>query len=678
MAEEDNLAPDIVLDLARLLPTLRQQGDFYASGKLDMLAPSLEVDGVGRIALPLLPIQGEQLVAVAERAPFGRGEDTLIDTQVRRTWQIAADRVHLGGRHWQQTLDAVVAKAAAGLGVVEPIRAELYKLLVYDAGSFFVPHRDTEKAPGMFATLVVVLPSDYSCGELLIRHQAQAVSLDLQGTEPSELAYAAFYADCVHEMRPVTQGYRLTLVYNLIRIGNADVTAPPHYAKELATISCWLRDWVAGKDIPDNDLPEKLVYPLEHAYTPAELAFNTLKNADAAAAKVLVAAAEQSGCEIYLALVHIEEYGIAEYCDYGRHGEDFEADEVTERTETISEWRSPDGSHPALSALPLSEDEICSLDVLEDEEPDEEHFHEATGNEGASFERTYRRAALVLWPKSRKLAVLAQAGLAAGNIAALQEAALLLEPALAVTAIEQIVIGGAATQLEGCANLLHRMAMAMPAVATGFNKAAAVLLDVLIKQREALAAVHMHWQRPQTVAIVVDLLALMSLLGEGDLGNSLVKHALSFPAAYPVDSVLLPAVLQLTENPRVRDFPAVRLLRDTCLQHLHDRIALPLLPPADFVRDSKLVCQCQHCVVLSHFLASPERRVWDFQANERLRRHVENTIRQAACDVDFVTEKYSRPHSLVCTKNQASFERRVKQRQRDLSAVERLAGVSPR
>ena len=43
--------------------------------------------------------------------------------------------------------------------------------------------------------------------------------------------------------------------------------------------------------------------------------------------------------------------------------------------------------------------------------PDEEHFHEATGNEGASFERTYRRAALVLWPSERVFAVLSQAGL---------------------------------------------------------------------------------------------------------------------------------------------------------------------------------------------------------------------------------------------------------------------------
>jgi len=53
----------------------------------------------------------------------------------------------------------------------------------------------------------------------------------------------------------------------------------------------------------------------------------------------------------------------------------------------------------------------CAPDALEALEPEEEHFHEATGNEGASFERTYRRAAFVLWPRRRFFAVLNQAGL---------------------------------------------------------------------------------------------------------------------------------------------------------------------------------------------------------------------------------------------------------------------------
>ena len=160
----------IAADLAALLAKVNRPGDFFTSGTTELLAPSLQVDGVGPIALPLLQVQAEQLIAVAEAAPYGRGQETLIDPSVRRTWQIAPDRVRIRGRHWQQTLDAIVARVAEGLGVDEPIDAEFYKLLIYDRGSFFVGHRDTEKAPGMFATLVIVLPSLSSGGELLVRH----------------------------------------------------------------------------------------------------------------------------------------------------------------------------------------------------------------------------------------------------------------------------------------------------------------------------------------------------------------------------------------------------------------------------------------------------------------------------------------------------------------------------
>lgn len=182
--------------LVEILQHVERPGDFYVSCTTEIFALRLDVDGVGPISLPLLPFQAEQLVAIAERAPYGRGEETLVDTRIRRTWQIDADRLRIEGRGWARTLDAIVARCAAGLGVTDSVSAELYKLLVYEEGSFFVDHRDTEKAPGMFATLVVVLPSIATGGELVVRHRDREVSLDLRSAEPSEAAFAAFYADC--------------------------------------------------------------------------------------------------------------------------------------------------------------------------------------------------------------------------------------------------------------------------------------------------------------------------------------------------------------------------------------------------------------------------------------------------------------------------------------------------
>lgn len=40
----------------------------------------------------------------------------------------------------------------------------------------------------------------------------------LQGSD-SNLQYAAFFADCEHELSPITTGLRLVLVYNLVWVG---------------------------------------------------------------------------------------------------------------------------------------------------------------------------------------------------------------------------------------------------------------------------------------------------------------------------------------------------------------------------------------------------------------------------------------------------------------------------
>ena len=177
----------------------------------------------------------------------------------------------------------------------------------------------------MFATLVIVLPSLSSGGELLVRHAGREMRLDLRCEDPSEAAFAAFYADCVHEVLPVTDGCRLTLVYNLLRRDRGRKLEPPSYGAETARLAALLRRWGDGKTMPtgaepsDGDTPEKLVYPLEHAYTQAELGFAALKGADAAVAGVLAAAAPQADCELHLALLEVEESGMAEYSgDYRR------------------------------------------------------------------------------------------------------------------------------------------------------------------------------------------------------------------------------------------------------------------------------------------------------------------------------------------------------------------------
>ena len=114
---------DFANALAELLARVQRPGGFHVTGSFDIHPPRLEVDGVGPIALPLLPAQAEQIIQVAEQAPYGRGPETLVDTGVRRTWQVDAARVHIGGRRWEEDLAAVVQRVRLGLAVADQVQA---------------------------------------------------------------------------------------------------------------------------------------------------------------------------------------------------------------------------------------------------------------------------------------------------------------------------------------------------------------------------------------------------------------------------------------------------------------------------------------------------------------------------------------------------------------------------
>jgi hypothetical protein len=737
-------------ELAEILDAIQRPGKFYAAGAAEIYLPSLIVDGVGPIAFPLLPFQAEQLVGIAEQAPYGRGPDTLFDSAVRKTWQIAAEKVHIQGKYWQENLGEIVDWVKAKLGVAARVDAELYKLLVYGSGDFFISHRDTEKSSGMFATLVAVLPSLYQGGELIIRHRGEEAKLELTAG-PSEVAFAAFYADCLHEVLPVASGCRLALIYNLSRRDSIGDIKPPDYRSAHSQLAAWLRQW--QETVCAEDAPRKLIYPLEHAYTEAELSFSALKGADANRAEVAVAAAKAVGWEVYLALMSVEENGYAEYTgeDWGYYGEDeeeFEVGEVTDWEQFLSNWQSPDGDQLPLENFPFEDTELCVADPFAELEPDELYFQEATGNAGASFERTYRRAALVFWPANRRVAVISQAGLAttlpymeslaarwsdaesttnspcwqeahalaeqmiqtwplnlsnyysydqepsyavrmlhtlwclqdtdgiehfisavsaAGHFgknhnAKLVQAMELLPVDRALELLQAIIATNSARFPSACANLLARYTIA-PGLAdiADLKPAAQILLQHL--PGDANSPGINYWEKPAPIdpAFVVDLMAAFERV-EPALAEQAAALMLSRPASFAFDSLLLPAALQLARQVGA----GTAALRQACLAHLARRIAEPLQAPTNWARPAAIACTCQYCSELQQFLANPASQQWGLKTNQQNRSHVEQSIRQAECDVDLRTDTRGRPHTLIAVKNQASYERRVRQREEDL------------
>lgn len=403
--------------LTNLLDSVKRPGDFCARGRMFLPMPTVDVDGVGLLSFPVAASQVGALIEAAERAPYGKGSATLVDTSVRDCWQVDAARLRIGGRAWPETFATILNAAAAGLGCDgDALEAKLYKLLVYPTGGFFAPHRDTEKSDGMVATLTISLPTQGTGGELVVRHGERELTIELGAAEPSELAFAAFYADCAHETRPVRTGHRLSLVYNLCVLAD-DVDTPrgaPDYTAEVEAVAERLIKW------RDEGVTDKLVWVLEHDYSTAGLAFGTLKNADNAVARVLTAAAERAECALHAAIVHIEEEGSAVYAGGDDidswHWRESDADRVVmedvyDSRHWLDGWVGADGRRPSFAEIPLLPEETLPPNILAEAVPDEQRVHEASGNEGVSLERTYRRAALVVWPETKTLDIVASAGM---------------------------------------------------------------------------------------------------------------------------------------------------------------------------------------------------------------------------------------------------------------------------
>eukprot|EP00029_Vermamoeba_vermiformis_P004973 TRINITY_DN1599_c0_g3_i3.p1 TRINITY_DN1599_c0_g3~~TRINITY_DN1599_c0_g3_i3.p1 ORF type:complete len:202 (-),score=5.82 TRINITY_DN1599_c0_g3_i3:1051-1656(-) len=161
-------------DLSDLVYDIKAPGTIACGGPISVILPGLHINGFGEVGLPLREREAKELITLCQRAPFGRGEKTIVDTNVRNTWQLSPSEIQILNPDFIKQIKSLVKKTVAielGVGPSANVAARLYKLLIYEPGGFFVPHKDTEKEKGMFASLVITLPSHFKGGELVVSHQ---------------------------------------------------------------------------------------------------------------------------------------------------------------------------------------------------------------------------------------------------------------------------------------------------------------------------------------------------------------------------------------------------------------------------------------------------------------------------------------------------------------------------
>jgi hypothetical protein len=135
----DNLKKNIL----NCLNDLKGGGKFISVQTTKFVFPGLEVHGVGEIAYPINEVQAKALIQVAHKAPFGKGSETIVDSNVRSAWEIDADRLTFNGSRWAGLLDKILKIIKPELGLEDyTISVSLYKMLIYERGDFFILHKD--------------------------------------------------------------------------------------------------------------------------------------------------------------------------------------------------------------------------------------------------------------------------------------------------------------------------------------------------------------------------------------------------------------------------------------------------------------------------------------------------------------------------------------------------------
>lgn len=104
--------------------------------------PALRIERIGIIGLPLSVRDAQAIAGVCKQAPFGKGDETVVDESVKKTWELNVDEFTCCNPVWQGYLEQLSKQGIQDLGVEVAASAQPYKLLLYEEGAFFKAHRD--------------------------------------------------------------------------------------------------------------------------------------------------------------------------------------------------------------------------------------------------------------------------------------------------------------------------------------------------------------------------------------------------------------------------------------------------------------------------------------------------------------------------------------------------------
>ncbi|MDQ3235491.1 MAG: 2OG-Fe(II) oxygenase [Pseudobdellovibrionaceae bacterium] len=414
-------SPCITNQLMKSLKDLKDRTlgiSFAAQQALSLHDFSIRLDNSKRFGPPFTPQKLKQLFELGQPASFGKGSATLLDPNVRNTMEIKGGRLQVEGPQWIHSVNQMLNQLLVNLGItdVNSVELTLHNLLVYGKGQFFKPHQDSEKTDNMIASLVIVLPTRHTGGELIV-YNGETVKKFEHRFHGEQAHAVAFYADCHHEVCPVGSGYRLVLTYNIM----ANQSAVRAQKKDTALLSSSLHEYFVALESQNSrsklqsDAPY-LVFLLDHQYTQKSLSWNALKGLDRHVLSEFMAAESTLDLHLSLALVDVKQTWNAE-CEYDDEYDEFENDSLdstprSQRKATVPDssdlidedydivyWLNRNNSVSHNADFNISANHVISMHATEKLKPFDTEFEGWMGNYGNTVDRWYHRTALIVWQK---------------------------------------------------------------------------------------------------------------------------------------------------------------------------------------------------------------------------------------------------------------------------------------
>ncbi|TCD67252.1 hypothetical protein EIP91_000329 [Steccherinum ochraceum] len=307
--------------------------------------PNLAVNDFGTIGIPLGSRDAEAIKGVATRKLPGARGS---ETDGQGAWEVESSKISI--------------ENAAFSGLLEKAAEQAYRLVLLTKGSCLQPSVESSDRPGV-----------------------------------------------THEMGPITDGYRLMLIYHLVDTISEIPPAISHDALFLERVQPILTSW---KDDPTS--PEKIVYLLNNAYSedPVKNA-NDLGPADSHLVELLATASSTVGFCIGLGTVQCQLEGDAFNCwelvfgELPVNGQDWR--EIRERDSSVRSVVTLEGRPicKSLDFIPGAEtipEDLSQNVELDDWYDDSWHYECEPGDVYVQGVKNYRRAAVVIWRPGTEIA----------------------------------------------------------------------------------------------------------------------------------------------------------------------------------------------------------------------------------------------------------------------------------